>query len=111
MPKRFQRSMKRVHVKTTKYTKLRFKEEKKGKPECGLCHAKLRGVVSGNKTKVKSSSKSGKRPSALLAGILCNNCRLKVIEEAIKTKNGIKKMEDTEIALRKYIEQAMSSID
>jgi len=111
MPKRFQRVMKRVHVKTTKHNKLAFKKENAGRPECGLCKELLRGVTRGNKTKINKSSKTGKRPSSLLAGVLCNKCRIKIIEEAIKVKHEIKKMEDTEITLRKYIQQIISVVD
>ncbi|MCX8190354.1 MAG: hypothetical protein N3F05_03975 [Candidatus Diapherotrites archaeon] len=80
------------------------KKSKKGKASCALCKSKLAGTK-----QAKNISKSEKRPSALLAGILCNKCRRVVIEEAIKVREGVKGLKNCDIREIKYIEQALKS--
>jgi len=88
-------------VKTAKHTKHKqFKSKKVKAAICHLCEQKLQGVE-GSRFK---GSRSQRIPTALFAGILCNKCRRKSLEQAIKVKIGIKKFSDTNILLRPYID-------
>jgi len=88
-------------------TKVYFKKEKrKSCASCALCSKTLAGV-----SNERNLSKSEKRPSAMFAGVLCNECRTTVVEEAIKVKQGIKRLEDCEVRLRSYIEQSLKLLE
>ncbi|MCD6478401.1 MAG: 50S ribosomal protein L34e [Candidatus Diapherotrites archaeon] len=88
-------------------TKIYFKKRKHSScASCALCSKKLAGV-----SNERNLSKSEKRPSAIFGGVLCNKCRKTVIEEAIKVKQGIKRLEDCEVRLRGYIEQSLKLLE
>ncbi len=85
-----------VHLEKRKDTKAR----------CALCNEILFGA-----SHERGLSKSEKRPSAIFAGTLCNKCRKEVLEEAIKVKEGIKKLEECDIMQRKYIKEALNLLE
>ncbi len=90
-------------------TKVYFERDRHGKASCALCNAKLAGVP--RQDEVRKLSKTEKRPSVPFGGVLCNKCRTSVIEEAIKIKEGIKKLEECKIGKRQYIEQALKLLE
>ena len=102
---------KQKKVKTPKRVKVKyFKSTRKGMAECHLCHKKLHGVSRQTPIAMSKASKSMKRPTALFAGVLCNECRLKAWQEAIKVKLGIKKISDEGILLRPYIDNLLKRL-
>ena len=95
---------KKKKIKTPKTTKIKyFKSKRKGTAKCNLCKGKMHGVKSKHPKISSKLSKTEKRPTAMFAGILCNKCRVKAIEEAIKIKIGIKNISETDILLRQYV--------
>ncbi|MDO8428420.1 MAG: 50S ribosomal protein L34e [Candidatus Diapherotrites archaeon] len=88
---------------------LRIIEAKKGKAHCAECHTALRGVVTGRKA--FKFSKTEKRPEALFAGKLCNSCRIKYVEEALKVKTGVKDLNHINITYQKYVTQILNQIE
>jgi len=111
MTKPADRRKKKKFVKTIKKTKeKRVKSTAKGKKKCSLCKTILHGTAKNIKKILRKTPKSKRVPNAPFAGILCNKCRTKLIEEAIKVKTGIKKMDETEIKERKYIEILLKKI-
>ena len=77
--------------------------------KCALCSKPLSGTLRGRKE--RKASKSKKRPSAPFAGVLCNNCRSLVFEEAFKVKAGVKGMEGVELRIRGYVEEALKKVE
>jgi len=59
----------------------------------------------------KGGAKSKKRPSAPFAGILSSKNRTLVIEEAVKVKQGIKKIEEVDLSIRRLVESALAKIE
>jgi len=87
--------------------KIYFKKKKHSScASCALCSKTLAGV-----SNERNLSKSEKRPSTMFAGVLCNECRTIVVEEAVKVKQGIKRLEDCEVRLRRYIEQSLKLLE
>ena len=88
-------------------TKIYFEGKKsKKKASCALCGRELAGVLDKRKL-----SRTKRKPSAIFAGVLCNECRSVAIEEAIKVKTGIKRLEDCEMRFRSYIERSLKLLE
>ena len=73
------RSLRRVHVRTTKGSKLTYAKRKPSKAHCAKCGQELHGVASQRPYLMAKLSKTEKRPDRPYAGQLCSKCmRLKI---------------------------------
>lgn len=73
------RTLRRIHVKTPKRTKLVYAKRKPKKAHCAMCRKVLHGVASARPYKMSKLSKTEKRPERPYAGMLCSACmRLKI---------------------------------
>ena len=98
--------------KTPKQTKRVTAKKKTGKRHCCVCGKIMHGTPSGkNIAQSRRLAKTEKRPSAMFAGLLCNQCRAMVLEEALKIKYAGKKQEESSIRLGKFVEEAMKKIE
>ncbi len=106
MPKRSDRSKKKKFRRLPgKDSKKIFIKGKTSKRICALCKAVMHGTPHGKTTaEVRKLSKTEKRPTGLFGGVLCGKCRHIVIEEAAKVHSSVKKIEDVELRLKKYVE-------
>ena len=84
-------------------------KKRSSKKTCALCKRKLSGTAHGRKD--RGIAKTKKRPSVKFGGKLCNVCRARVFEEAIKIKITGKKLEETELRIRPFIEEASRKIE
>ena len=87
MPKPWQRNRSKARKKkrTIKHLVTHYVERKKAKHSCSVCGKIMHGLPHRKlNSEVARLSKTEKRPTALLAGTLCNNCRTIVLEEAVK---------------------------
>ena len=93
-------------------TKTYYVKAKPGKHHCALCQKVLHGMPH-NKTRAQLSklSKTKKRPEALLAGQVCNQCRTTLLDEAVKIKLETKKLDDVKISFKPYVEILLGKID
>jgi len=80
------------------------------KASCGLCAKPLQGTPKGKVSEIRKLSRTEKRPSVMFGGVLCNACRDKVFEDAIKVKFKTKAIADVKVSLRKYVDQAVKAI-
>lgn len=102
-----QRHLKKKFVKVTKSTKeIRFRDGSKGH-KCALCGKQLQGVPKNP----KKLAKTQKRPSILFGGILCNDCRNSVFDDAIMLKTGLIEEKDVSFKKKNYVLQAIKHID
>ncbi len=53
-------------------------------PHCGVCGAKLNGVVHGPQSKVRKTSKSQRHPNRVHGGYLCPRCLKSAIKAEIR---------------------------
>ena len=68
----------------------------------------LAGTPSGKGVaQIRKLSKTGKRPSGVFGGVLNGNERKLVFEEAAKIVSGVKKISETDMKLRPFVEQAV----
>jgi len=82
------RSRRRVYVKSSKGTKLVYKQRKSAKRTCNFCGKPLHGVAAVTRKALKKLTKSQKRPERKFGGVLCSSCsRLRIIQE-VRGKNG-----------------------
>jgi large subunit ribosomal protein L34e len=73
------RTLRRIHVKTPKSTKLSYTKRKPSRAHCAMCGKVLHGVASLRPHKMSKLSKTEKRPERPYAGMLCSSCmRLKI---------------------------------
>lgn len=107
MPKRSERYMKIKFRRRSKgKAKKVFAEKKPGKHHCALCKKVLHGTPHGkNRAGVSRLGRTERRPSALFAGVLCNQCRTLVVAEAAKVEAGVKKSNEVELRLKKFVER------
>ena len=92
-------------------TRIAYVREKTSKHKCNLCGKAMHGMPHGKtRSKTRKLSKTERRPSAPFAGTLCNICRKRVIEEAIKVGAGIKELGKTELRHRKFIEICLKKV-
>jgi ribosomal protein L34E len=102
---------KRAFRKTAKQTKVIVRKKKARKMRCAVTKEVLHGVPHGaKKAKLSKLSKTQKRPSVPFGGLLGGKARVLVITETAKVKMGIKKMEEVEIDLRKYVNQMQQRV-
>lgn len=112
MPTTGERRKKRGYRKTAKKTKMITRNKKAHKMRCAITNQKLNGVSHGAKrAKLRKLSLTQKRPSVPFGGVLGSKARTFVLTEAIKVKMGIKKMEDVEIGIRKYVSQLKKRVE
>ncbi|MGV8141228.1 MAG: 50S ribosomal protein L34e [Candidatus Woesearchaeota archaeon] len=83
-PSRRSRSLRRIHVKTSKGSKLRYAKRKPSKAHCANCGQILHGVASERPYKMSKMSKTEKRPDRPYAGQLCSKCMRLKIKASIK---------------------------
>ena len=73
------RTLRRIHVKTPKHTKLVYAKRAHSKPHCANCGAVLKGVATGAPYRMAKLSKTERRPERPYGGMLCSRCsRLKI---------------------------------
>lgn len=94
--------------KLAKKTVIQYKKAKKGKKKCAVCSKRLQGTATSEKE--RKLSKTQKRPSRIFGGVLCANCTVKMIEEAVKVKVGVKSLEKIDLSVKKYVEGVISRI-
>ncbi len=113
MPAPNERSKKRKFRKTPGGRNVRHSiRGKSSKLACGSCGNNLHGVPHAKTSaKVKKLSKSKRRPSGAFGGVLCGNCRERIVIKAAKVKNEGKKITDIGIGDKKYVEQAMKVVE
>lgn len=109
MPKPSERWKKKKKYKSRKgEMRIAYGRRKTSKHKCALCKKVMHGMPHGKtRSKTKKLSKTERRPSALFAGTLCNLCRKRIIEEAIKVKLGLKELDKVELRHKKYIDSAL----
>jgi len=102
--KKFRRSVKGK-------SKVYYDKNKKAKHKCGLCKKVLSGVPHSKTTgKITKLSKTQKRPSVPFGGVLCTQCRTKIIDEAVKVISKEKKEEELELKSKNYVKQMIERI-
>jgi large subunit ribosomal protein L34e len=90
-------------------TKKAFLKRHNSMKKCGVCGKKISGTLPA--AKEAKASKTEKRPSAQLAGVLCNSCRVVAVEEALKVREGVKKEGEVELRFRKYAGMVLGRIE
>lgn len=83
-PSRRSRTLRRIHVKTSKGSVLKYAKRKPSKAHCATCGQVLHGVASERPYKISKMSKTEKRPDRPYAGQLCSRCMRIKIKESIK---------------------------
>ena len=83
-PSRRSRSLRRIHVKTSKGSTLKYAKRKPSKAHCAVCKQVLHGVASERPYKMSKMSKTEKRPDRPYAGQLCSKCMRARIKASIK---------------------------
>lgn len=113
MPKRHERRKKKKFRRTPSgKSKQHYGKKKHSKHRCTICNRVLHGLPHGKrKHEVSRLSKSKRKPSVLLAGIVCGKCRQKIVEEAAKVKYGLKKINDVDLRMRKYVKRVEKKIE
>ena len=102
---------KKFRRRASKKSRVYFTREKTSKQHCALCKGMLHGVPHGKtKTEVKRLSKTQRRPSTVFGGVLCTKCRTSAVEEAAKVKEKLKKIEDVNLEMRKYVETLLKNM-
>ena len=111
MPTPGERSKKKKFRKTITKTKIVYVKKKAKKQTDPITGKKLAGVPHGKKKGKLNIAKSKKKPTGMFGGILSGESRKKVIEETIKVKLGLKKLENVPIKEKKFVEQAKKKIE
>lgn len=113
MPSNSQRNQKKVfRVGTSGKARIAYKDGKPGKIRGALNGKMVHGVPhSTKKSKIARLSKSQKGPSVLLGSKLDIKNRDIVVEEAIKTKYGVKSLDHVDLRLKKYVNEALNRIE
>jgi large subunit ribosomal protein L34e len=86
MPRHSRRSrtLRRIHVRTAKGSKLVYAKRKPQKAHCANCGQVLHGVASERPYLMAKLSKTEKRPDRPFAGQLCSKCMRLRIKASIK---------------------------
>ena len=85
--------------------------KKTSKLTCFVCNSLLHGVPHGKtKAQIARLSKSEKKPSALFGGILCTACRRQVMDEAALVNQEAKGIQQVDLSLQKFVQQAVERI-
>lgn len=113
MPSNSQRNKKKVfRVGTSGKMRIAYKDQKPGKVRCGVSKKMVHGVPHAKgKAGLARLSKTQKRPSVLLGSKLAIGARDVVVEEAIKTKYGVKSLDHVDLRLKKYVNEALNRIE
>ncbi len=106
MPTKSERRKARAFRRTTKETRMITVDEKHSKHRCALCQNTLSGVPHGkNVAQRKKLSKTQRRPTGMLGGILCGSCRSLIVSETAKVKAEIKQTSEVDLRYQPYITQ------
>jgi len=82
--------------------------KKTSKRTCIICKSLLHGVPHGKtKAQIARLSKSEKKPSVLFGGILCTACRRQVMDEAVLVNQEAKGIQQVDLSLQKFVQQAL----
>ena len=108
-----ERVKKKKFRRTARGKSKRFPSEKKtGKRTCALTRQALSGVPHGKrKSEVRKLSKSQRRPTAVLGGVLSSKARRHVMEESIKVKTKVKSLQDVELKVRGFVNQVIKKLE
>ncbi|MFH1664371.1 MAG: 50S ribosomal protein L34e [archaeon] len=88
-----------------------YTKGKNARHKCALCSKVLQGTPHSKTTgEITKLSKTQKRPSVPFGGVLCSECRTKVIDEAVKVVSKEKKEEDLELKSKNYVKQMIERI-
>lgn len=82
-PSRRSRTLRRIHVKTAKGSKLVYAKRKPAKAHCAVCGQVLPGVASARPSQMAKLAKTEKRPERPYAGMLCSKCMRAKIKNAM----------------------------
>lgn len=106
MPNKSERRKLRGFRRSAKGTRMVTKGKKHKKLRCAICNDVLHGVSHGaSRSHIAKQSKTQRRPTGMLGGIVCNVCKRMLVTEMAKVKSGVKKMSDTQISIRPYLAQ------
>jgi large subunit ribosomal protein L34e len=83
-PSRRSRSLRRIHVRTAKGSRLVYAKRKPSRAHCAVCGQVLHGVASERPYKMSKMPKTEKRPDRPYAGQLCSRCMRLKIKASIK---------------------------
>ncbi len=112
MPTPGERSKKKKFRKTITGTKIVYSNKKKARKQTDpITGKKLSGVPHGKKKGKLNIAKSKKKPTSAFGGVLSGESRKKVIEETIKVKLGLKKINEVPIKERKFVKQAIKIVE
>lgn len=101
-----ERVMKKKKVKTPNgETRTVLIRKDKTKVSCGIC-----GIKISSASNDPNKSKTEKRPEIIFGGVLCARCRESVLENAIKVKLNVKKEEDLNLTMKKFVSQAIKKV-
>jgi len=101
------RRMKKIHGRVASGSKTEHYRGKKSSAKCAITGNKLAGTHTPTKGLANKKSKTQKRPSVPLGGILSSKPREQVCIELGKVKAGIKTIDDVDQTYRKYVKQMM----
>ena len=73
-PSRRSRTLARVYRKITKGVKLVYRKRKPKPAHCSNCNAVLKGIPRERPYKMRTTTKSQKRPERMFGGTLCSSC-------------------------------------
>jgi len=105
-----QRTMKRKSKRLPSKTKKVYFKEKNSKKKCAVTGQVLSGVPH-EKTKTSKKSKTQKRPSVPLGGVVGGKAREKIFIELGKVASGTKKIEDVDQKYRTFVKQVMKRVE
>lgn len=87
-PSRRSRTLRRIHVRTPKTTKLVYKKRAHKKAHCADCGKVLAGVATGKQSVMSKLSKTQRRPERPYAGMLCSSCmRIRIKKSIVESTN------------------------
>lgn len=83
-PSKRSRSFRKIYKKVPGgKTVTHYKKKKPGKAECGRCGAILKGVPRERPYKMRTMSKTKKRPERPYGGVLCSKCMREKIRKQV----------------------------
>jgi len=79
------RSKRRVYVRTPGgRTVIHYRSKKPKIAHCGVCRARLQGVIRELPSKMRNTTKSKKRPERPYGGVLCSKCLRNLLKDRIR---------------------------
>ncbi|MBS3062102.1 MAG: hypothetical protein J4215_05965 [Candidatus Diapherotrites archaeon] len=92
--------------------KTKMVSAKHGKRFCAINGELLHGVPHGHTlVEVRKLSKTKRRPSRIFGGILSGKATKRIIEDAAAVRFGTKRIEDVELRYKKFVEQALRTME